>query len=156
MPRSLATVLACLLLDTAANGATVCVNPGGTGGCFASVQGAVDAAASGDTITIAAGTYVENVLIDGKRLDIVGDDPTTTLIVENGCPFTGSTTLDITGQDPLLGPLQNNGGYTFTRVPGGGSPAIGAVDRERTCHNIDQFGAGRAPLPCDIGAIEAP
>ena len=42
-------------------GATLCVNPGGTGGCFSTIQAAVDAAGKNDVINIAAGTYTENV-----------------------------------------------------------------------------------------------
>jgi hypothetical protein len=84
MARRVAGILLPLLLGTTVHAATLCVNPGGTSGCFASVQVAVDAAASGDVITITAGTYVENVLIEGKRLDIVGDDAATTLIDGGG------------------------------------------------------------------------
>jgi pectin methylesterase-like acyl-CoA thioesterase len=50
---------------------TKCVNPGGTGGCFASINAAVAAAASNDTINVAAGAYHEDVLIP-KPLSIVG------------------------------------------------------------------------------------
>jgi hypothetical protein len=35
---------------------------------------------------------------------------------------------DVTGQDPKLGPLQNNGGETWTHALLAGSPAINAGD----------------------------
>jgi len=59
--------------------ASFCVNPGGTGGCFASIQGAVNAASNGDTINIAAGNYPEQVTIS-KSLTIVGADKGTTML----------------------------------------------------------------------------
>jgi parallel beta-helix repeat protein len=50
---------------------TFCVNPGGTGGCYATIQSAVNAAAANDTINVAAGTYTEDVTI-GKALSLIG------------------------------------------------------------------------------------
>jgi parallel beta-helix repeat protein len=50
---------------------TLCVNPGGTGGCYSTIQAAVSAAAANDTINVAAGTYTEDVTI-GKSLSLVG------------------------------------------------------------------------------------
>jgi pectin methylesterase-like acyl-CoA thioesterase len=43
--------------------ATRCVNSGGTGGCYSSIQRAIDAAAPGDTILIGKGIYTENVVV---------------------------------------------------------------------------------------------
>lgn len=62
--RSVLTVfsLGCML-GWAGPSTASCVNPGGTGGCFASIQAAVDAAGSGEVVEIEAGTYVENVVI---------------------------------------------------------------------------------------------
>lgn len=67
---------------------------------------------------------------------------------------------DVLGQDPKLGPLQNNGGPTETRALLSGSPAIDAADNA-TCPVIDQRGAGRdddgdddGTRLCDIGAFE--
>jgi len=42
---------------------TLCVTPGGSGGCYASIQAAVDAADDNDTIRVAAGTYYEAVVL---------------------------------------------------------------------------------------------
>ena len=49
---------------TTASAATLCVKPGGGGGCSSTISSALTAAASGDTIHVAAGTYVESLLID--------------------------------------------------------------------------------------------
>jgi hypothetical protein len=64
--------LCALLLATAGHAATSCVNPGGTGGCFASLQTAVDAALDNDLIEIEAGTYNGGFALSAKRLTITG------------------------------------------------------------------------------------
>src|SRR3954471_1727645 len=71
--RSVVVFIATFLLGPSglATAATKCVNPGGTAGCFASINAAVAAAASDDTIKVAAGTYHEDVVIP-KPLSIVG------------------------------------------------------------------------------------
>ena len=61
---------------------------------------------------------------------------------------------DIAGADPLLGPLQDNGGPTFSHGLLAGSPAIDAGDIA-DCGIYDQRGVTRPRgAVCDIGAYE--
>lgn len=61
--------------------------------------------------------------------------------------------------DPMLGPLQNNGGSTMTHALLSGSPAIDAAD-DTVCaaspiNNVDQRGESRPDGDsCDLGAYE--
>jgi len=59
----LSILVMCLLISTLAvsvNGAALNV---GSGGQYASITGAINAAQPGDTITISAGTYTENIIV---------------------------------------------------------------------------------------------
>jgi pectin methylesterase-like acyl-CoA thioesterase len=58
---------------------TLCVNPGGTGGCFPSISAAVTAASPNATIKVSAGTYAESVVIN-KPLSIVGASRVNTFV----------------------------------------------------------------------------
>jgi len=68
-----------------ARSATLCVNPGGTSGCFARIQVAILAASPYDTINVAAGTYTESVII-GKPLSLIGAGHSATVIDATGLP----------------------------------------------------------------------
>jgi len=46
---------------------------------FASIQTGINTASSGDTVSVAAGTYVENIYID-KNIAVLGEDRETTII----------------------------------------------------------------------------
>jgi hypothetical protein len=65
-----------------------------------------------------------------------------------------ATPRDLLGDDPMVGPLQDNGGPTMTHAPLAGSPVLEALPRG--CGNPDQRGIERLPSPCDIGAYEVP
>jgi len=70
-------------ISSPAAATTWCVNPGGTGGCFAKLGMAVSAAAANDTINVAPGTYKEDVII-GKPLSLVGAGQKNTIIDATG------------------------------------------------------------------------
>jgi nitrous oxidase accessory protein NosD len=59
------------------------VNSHGKFGCFNTISAAVTAAGSGDTITIAAGTYAEDVKIT-KPLSLIGENKENTIISAKG------------------------------------------------------------------------
>ena len=61
---------------------------------------------------------------------------------------------DVVNTQPMLGPLQNNGGQTDTEALLAGSPAINA-GTNTDCPSTDQRGVNRPQgITCDIGAYE--
>jgi hypothetical protein len=76
------SVLALALCVTSSEAATLCVNIGGTSGCFATVQDALTAAAADpqpDTITVAAGIFPQFNVPDGSKVTISGAGPGATI-----------------------------------------------------------------------------
>jgi hypothetical protein len=79
---------------------------------------------------------------------------------DGSCVLTGPGDQERT--DPLLGPLQDNGGPTLTFAPLAGSPAVDqgspagcpATDQRGVSRPRDGDGVGGAR--CDIGAVEVP
>jgi hypothetical protein len=76
--------------------------------------------------------------------------------VDPAATVVGRTPLDQFGVDPLLGPLQDNGGPTLTHAPLAGSPALEWVVSTPLCKQPDQRGVARLPAPCDVGSVEDP
>ncbi len=84
------------------------------------------------------------------------------ILGDNSCSSVFTSTGDLLNTDPMLGPLQNNGGLTATHALLPGSPAIDHVD-EFVCPwpDVDQRGFAR-PIDgdgdsfarCDSGAFE--
>jgi hypothetical protein len=79
-----------------------------------------------------------------------------------GASISGPAARDLYGVDPLLGPLQDNGGPTLTMALRPGSPAIDAGDAG-TAPLQDQRGVNRLhfnlyldQVVVDIGAVAYP
>jgi hypothetical protein len=71
---------------------TLCVNPGGTGGCYAKIQDAIDAAVGGEVIQVDSGTYVEHITLK-DNVSIYGQGWDYTII--DGKFSTSAATVDI-------------------------------------------------------------
>ena len=74
---------------------------------------------------------------------------------DSSCGLSRKT--DLTGLNPMLGPLADNGGPTMTQALPRSSPAVNAGGRTGTssCPGTDQRGLSRLWGPaCDIGAFE--
>lgn len=74
------------------------------------------------------------------------------LASDASCGWTG--TGDVNNLDPVLGPLNDNGGPTATHLPDPASPAVDAIPGAG-CVSRDQRGVARpAGAGCDRGAVE--
>ncbi len=145
---------------TALGNVTIADNSADSGGggisSFDSSVGLQNTIIAGNTDL--SGQGPECFIIEGQGLDSRGHN----LIQDTtGCPIGGDSTGNITGVDPELGPLQDNGGPTFTHALLAGSPAIDAGDPAApgsggtACEVADQRGVPRPQgAACDIGAFE--
>lgn len=130
-----------------------------------------DGTGNGGGIAQMAGTVnLRNTIIAGN-IDTGGQEPdcSGTLTSQGynlvqstlGCTIVGDATGNLSGQNPNLGPLQDNGGSTLTQALMPGSPAINAANPAvpgsggNACEAFDQRGTPRPQGPrCDIGAVE--
>jgi Fe2+-dicitrate sensor, membrane component len=81
--RVFAIGVGALLISVHSAAAVLCVNTGATGACFHSISAAVAAAAPGDTIHVARGSYNEDVTIT-KSLSLIGENKENTIIDATG------------------------------------------------------------------------
>ena len=81
---ALCTAVLATVLSLPAAAAILCVNPAGSGGCYSTIQSAVDNATAKDVIKVGPGTYKEGVVI-GIPLSLIGAGP-------------GQSTIDATNQ----------------------------------------------------------
>jgi hypothetical protein len=105
--------------------------------------------------------FVYGTIVDSQGIDCYRDHPIISggnnIVSDFTCDFNAMG--DMLGVDPMVGPLQDNGGPTWTHEPVPGSPAIDAYDgcMGYPILGIDQRFIFR-PQPddgdCDVGAVE--
>jgi nitrous oxidase accessory protein NosD len=117
------------------------VNPEGTGDAE-TIQLAIDAAAPGDTIALAPGTYTEHLLIVGKGLTILGSDgPGLTIL--DGAYVDRILTVHESGQAVTLeGLILHRGFRNVLEGPGGAVAAYASPLIIRNCIFRDNWALG--------------
>ena len=139
--------LASLAVVPVAHAADTCVSPGGTGGCFATIQGAIDDAQTvdGDTIHIFPGTYTESQIVVDKAVRLSGSDPFSTIVDGSdagGVAQTGLIRITADGGDDvhidgltLQNPPNTGASRTAVAVKG-----VGVVNRAYRLSNLRIIG----------------
>jgi hypothetical protein len=145
-----ALVCTLTLAATASFAATLNVGPGQP---YTTIQSAINAAANGDTVLVAPGTYFENINFIGKAITVTSSGGAALTTIDGGSKGGQATVIFNSGEtrasvisgftirgggDSLFAGNSDGGVYA-----GGASPTIkGNTITANYCHNIDiEFGA---------------
>jgi len=131
---------------------------------YCTVTENTNASGTGYGIYIGKGTVTLGATVVANNKELLGADIQGNItssgynLVNDPTDCTGLASTDITGLDPLLGPLADNGGPTLTHALLPNSPAMDAVPCAVFPSIVtDQRGMTRLlGASCDIGAYEAP
>ena len=119
--------------------------------------GGIYSAAAQEKLQLRTTLVGDNVLRSGTPNDFAGAAEVSFVLIESNAGTLDIVGPVILGEDPQLGPLQDNGGPTFTQALAFGSPAIDAGPNTSP-QPWDQRGSGfdrRVGDAVDIGAFES-
>ncbi len=122
-----------------------CVNPGGTGTCYASIQAAIDDSSYGDTINVLAGTYHEKIAAK-NGVSIYGQGWDKTIITGDylGVLPVVDFPSGIDATTVISGVQVTGGGDPYVLAAGGGMTIMGSPTIVNTWvfSNTRQYGGG--------------
>ncbi len=156
-------LLACMLIASGINAATIHVPADQP-----TIQAGIDSASNGDTVLVATGTYIENILFNGQDIKVLSSggaevtflEPATagTIVSFNngeglGCVFAGftlqnsgaSSALDISASAPTI----RNNIFTNNREGGWNSPSVVTIHADASPsvhHNLFHDNGGLASV----------
>jgi hypothetical protein len=130
-------------------GATITILNSTVAGNSATTSGGALSANSPGTTSVKNTIVWGNTALSGASCDTSLTSAGHNDASDTSCGLNGSGDIH---SDPMLGPLQNNGGPTSTMALSAGSPAIAAGDTNG-CPATDQRGVARSGH-CDIGAFQ--
>src|SRR4051812_24953851 len=90
------------------------------------IQAAIDAAVSGDTVAVAAGTYLENIDFKGKAIKVVSDSGSASTTIDGNGVGPAVSFHNAEGPGSILQGFTVTNGYSAVGNSGGGVSILGA------------------------------